>query len=437
MSSESNQGEGQDAPVIARLLRDGDDHLRKGSGTQADACFREILERQPDNPDALHRRGVIAFLRGDPGEASGLLRRAVSTRSEDPALCGHLANALMACGQLDEAVTYWQRALEYAPEYAAAYRRLGEAYFTKGDSEASETAYRKSLELAPNDPMGLALHWLGRLDEAEDAYRHALNIDPRYPLALKHLGVLLQERDKLDAAAECFEKLLEADPNDDVARHMLAATTGEITPSAPAGYVTRLFDDYADRFDAHLCTIDYQVPERIRDAVVEVAGNDQLAWRILDLGCGTGQCGETVKPLAAFLAGVDLYPRMIAKGRERNIYDSLIVGSIDDALEGQEPSFDLIIAGDTFIYVGHLSGVLAGCAHALRPGGLMAFSVESTDGDSYHLCPTGRYAHSVAHIDATAGASGMSVVYRRDIIIRKDPVPVPIPSQIVVLSKVA
>ena len=129
---------------------------------------------------------------------------------------------------------------------------------------------------------------------------------------------------------------------------------------------------------------------------MEVAGSDQLAWRILDLGCGTGQCGEAVRPLATFLAGVDLSPRMIAKARE-------------------------------------LSSVLAGCARALRADGLMAFSVENSDGDTYRLCPTGRYAHSVAYIDATADASGMCVVYRRDIIIRRDPAP--IPGQIVVLSR--
>jgi predicted TPR repeat methyltransferase len=508
VSSNSNQNEPRDVPDIARLMHEGDDYLRQGRGSQAEACFREVLEHEPDNPDALHRCGMVAFLRGDPHDASGLLRRAASTRSDDPTLCGHLASALMACGDLDEAIACWQRALESAPDYAAAYTRLGDAYFDKGDIEASETAYRKSIDIAPGDPrpfvglgrvlhfsgrnleaenvlhraleiggasaevcmrvgtvlleaggldaaldlfekavnvapdepgghasMGLALHWLGRCDDAEIAYRRALEIDPRHSLALKHLGVLLQERGQLDAAAECFESLLKVKPDDDVARHMLAATTGETTAGAPTGYVTRVFDDYADRFDAHLGMIDYHVPALIRDAVLEVAGGDRLSWRILDLGCGTGQCGEAVKPLAAFLAGVDLSPRMIAKSRERNIYDSLTVGSIDDALEEEEQSFDLIIAGDVFTYLGDLSGVLTGCARALRPDGFVAFSVETSDDDSYRLRPTGRYAHSTAYIAATADASGMSVVYRREATLRNDPMP--ITGQIFVLAKTA
>jgi predicted TPR repeat methyltransferase len=155
----------------------------------------------------------------------------------------------------------------------------------------------------------------------------------------------------------------------------------------------------------------------------------------MDLGCGTGQCGEAVRPLASFLTGVDLSPRMIAKARERKIYDSLIVGSIDDALEGRDGSFDLIIAGDVFIYVGDLSRVFAGCARALPSGGLVAFSIESTEGDAYRLCPTGRYAHSETYIDTIARASGLSLVFQRDIVVRNDPAP--IQGRIILLSKTA
>lgn len=508
VKSDSEQHKHGQAPDIAELLRDGDEHLRAGRGSEAETCFRAILEREPDNPIALHRSGVIAFLRGDAHDAVALLRRALSINGDDATLLGHLASALMACGQVDEAIASWQGALERAPDYAAAHTKLGDAYMAKGDLEASESAYRKSIALAPDAPeayvglgrllhfshrnqeaedalhralevgdaspetcilvgtvlleaggveaaldlfenavraapdearghasRGIALHWQGRPDAALQAYRRALDIDPRSPLALKHLGVLLQESDQLAAAAECFEKLLEMNPHDEVARHMLAATTGETTSSAPAGYVTRLFDDYADRFDEHLESIAYHVPKLIHDAIVEVAGGQISGLAVLDLGCGTGLCGEMVKPLADFLAGVDLSPRMIAKARERRIYDSLHVGSIEDALAGREPCYDLIIAGDVFTYVGDLAGVLAGCARVLQPKGLLAFSVESTNADGYRLCPTGRYAHAASYIDETADACSMPVVYRRSIILRNDPGP--IPGQIVVLSRAA
>jgi predicted TPR repeat methyltransferase len=506
VTAKSNHDEDQAGPDAAELMRAGDEHLRHGRGTQAQAAFRAVVERQPDNLDALHRLGMIAFLRGDPHEAVELLRRPAMARGDDATLCGHFASALMACGQTDEAIGYWQQAIVCAPDYAAAYGKLGDAYLAKGETQASESAYRKSIELAPEDPrplvglgrllhfsrrnqesedalhraleladgepevamlvgtvlleaggldaalelfeaavraqpdeprahasVGLALHWLARPEEAEQAYRRALNIDPRSALALKHLGVLLQERGQLDAAAECFQTILETNPKDEVARHMLAATSGDTTVRAPAGYVTRLFDDYADRFDEHLGTIDYHVPGLIRDAVLEVAGGGQTQWRILDLGCGTGLCGEVLRPLAATLAGVDLSSRMIAKARERTIYDSLIVSSMDEALEARENAFDLVVAGDVFTYVGDLSSVFAGCANALPTGGFLVFSVESCENGTYQLRPTGRYAHSMEYIESAAGDAGMSMIYRRDIILRNDPVP--IPGHIVAFSK--
>lgn len=508
MNGNSEHREKHRQADAAALIRDGDEHLHHGRGTQAEACFREALQREPDNPLAMHRSGVVALLRGDAREAAGLLRRAVASSSDSATLIGHLADALMACGEWDEAIGYWKRALECAPDFSSAYVKLGDACYSKGDIEASEDAYRKGIEIAPDDPsayiglgrvlhfggryrdaedalhralelghgsprvcmqvgtvlleaggldaalelfeaaaraepdepqahasMGLALHWLGRVEDARTSYERALSIDPRNRLALKHLGVLYQERNQLDAAAACFEKLLQVYPDDDVARHMLAATSGETTSGAPAGYVTRLYDDYADRFDEHLGSIDYRVPELIRDAIGEVIGDGDVTRRVLDLGCGTGLCGEVLRPIASTLAGIDLSPRMIAKADERRIYDSLTVGSMEEALDGREPVFDLIVAGDVFICVGDLSDILSRCARALPAGGYVVFSVETSEGDSYRLLPTGRYAHSTTYIEKIAAVAGLSVAYRRDIVLRNDPAP--IPGQIVVLAKAA
>lgn len=508
MSSERDQSRRNDGSDIADLIREGNEHLREGRGTRAEACFRKALEIAPDNPEALHRCGVVAYLRGAPEEAVPLLNRAASLHGDHPSLCDHLASALMACGRLDEAIVGWQRALALAPEFAAAHGKLGDAYFARGDIAASEAAYRtcialdpddtrafvglgrvlhfvnrndeaqqalrRALELAGDSPevctlvgtvlletgaletalelfesavhrdpeesralagMGIALQWLGRSEEAEVAYRRALTVDPRSALALKHLGVLCQERNRLEDAAECFEKLLEVNPDDDVARHMLAATSGTTTDNAPAGYVTRLYDDYADRFDEHLDSIDYHVPSLIREAVLAAAPNETPAWQVLDLGCGTGQCGEAVRSLAASLSGVDLSPRMIAKGRERRIYDSLSVANIEEALAAADEEYDLIVAGDVFIYFGDLSHVFAGCARALRAGGLVAFSVETSEENGYRLRPTGRYAHSPEYIDAASAAAGLSVVSNRSAVLRNDPQP--IHGQVVVLARPA
>ena len=409
-----------------------------GKLDEAVSHWQRVIELAPDYAAAYVNLGDTYFAKSETELSEAAYRKSIALAPDNPKAFVGLARMLHFSNRSGEAESALHQALELAGDAPEVWNLVGTVLLETGGLDAALELFEGSVVKAPAEPQGhtgkgIALHLLARPDEARAAYRRALEIDPRYPLALKHLGVLLQECGELDAAAECFRQLLAANPNDDMARHMLAATAGETTASAPAGYVTRLFDDYADRFDSHLSQISYRVPEQIRDMVVDIAGTERLEWRILDLGCGTGMCGEAMRPLAAFLAGADLSPRMIAKSRERNIYDSLITGSIEDALEGQECTFHLIVAGDVFTYVGDLASAFAGSARALRPGGLMAFSIEEEDGDNYHLCPTGRYAHSPAYVDKTAIAYGLSVVRRQDIVVRNDPQP--IPGQIVVLAK--
>jgi predicted TPR repeat methyltransferase len=107
--------------------------------------------------------------------------------------------------------------------------------------------------------------------------------------------------------------------------------------------------------------------------------------------------------------GVDLSPGMIAKARARNTYDDLIVGDLVAELTSTRERFDLIFSADVLIYLGDLSAPIGAAAHALRPGGLLAFTVEAAGGSGYALTHTGRYAHSTAYVRQVATASGLAV----------------------------
>jgi len=54
------------------------------------------------------------------------------------------------------------------------------------------------------------------------------------------------------------------------------------------------------------------------------------------------------------------------------------------------------------IYLGELAGFLAAAARVTPPGGLVAFNVETTWDAPYLLLPSGRFAHSVAALQANA-----------------------------------
>ena len=61
---------------------------------------------------------------------------------------------------------------------------------------------------------GLALQYMGRLDEAEHEYQSALAIDPKHLNTHSNYGILLKELGRLDEAEHEYQSALAIDPND-------------------------------------------------------------------------------------------------------------------------------------------------------------------------------------------------------------------------------
>jgi len=149
-------------------------------------------------------------------------------------------------------------------------------------------------------------------------------------------------------------------------------------------------------------------------------------WDVLDLGCGTGLVGVEIAPHAKRLVGVDLSPKMIERARKRGIYSELICGDLMTALAVSD-CYDVVVAGDVFVYVGKLDAVIPAARRALRPGGVLAFSVESaedvraaagTGTKDYWLGPTGRYAHHADYIRSLAFSSGFTLGHMKKVRLR-------------------
>ncbi|MCP5412686.1 MAG: methyltransferase [Alphaproteobacteria bacterium] len=295
-----------------------------------------------------------------------------------------------------------------------------------------------------------ALAAAGLTGEALAEAREAVSLNPGAAVAVLALGEALLAAELLPAAIAELQRVLRLDRNMDIARLHLAEAwlkAGEagqalnmlqtLEPSpdterleqvaramlaarrSDAGYVRHLFDQFAGAFDSHMVGhLGYAGPQILLDlaglvmpALMDPAGA-QLS--VLDLGCGTGLAGVVFRPLAARLDGIDLSPRMIEKAGERQIYDHLAVADLETALADPGPAllaaYDLILAADTFVYLGDLSGVLAGAAARLAPGGFLLFTVEAGPDDGYDLGPKRRWRHGEAYLRSAAEAAGFSVV---------------------------
>jgi len=324
-------------------------------------------------------------------------------------------------GQFEQLEAFCQALSKQHPKDGFGWQLLGLAIKMQGRDADSVPALQAAARLLPNDwqshvNLGSAYLAQNKLKPAECCFAQALRLSPGNLKALDTLGDIQRRLGKTDAALKTFQRRLSLTPDDGHTQHLIAMLSGEQTTTAPADYVSRTFDEYAEHFDQHLTgTLQYRVPTLISDALRAYAPAPKGAWRVLDLGCGTGLVGEAISPWAAHMVGVDLSAKMLAKAKERQLYQDLICADLLSMMRTTATaSFDLIVAGDVFVYIGQLDELLAEAKRLLQPDGLFVFSTETlTSSDatvSYRLQPTGRYAHAAEDLQRQAETLGFEVI---------------------------
>jgi Flp pilus assembly protein TadD len=130
----------------------------------------------------------------------------------------NLGLVLVGNGQIESAITHFERALEIQPLYADAYNNVGTALFHTGRRREAVVQYEKAVELAPDQPrfqnnLGTALAQSGRLTEALLHFRKAVELKPDFENAHADLGYALLLQGETDEALSQFQKALELRPD--------------------------------------------------------------------------------------------------------------------------------------------------------------------------------------------------------------------------------
>jgi predicted O-linked N-acetylglucosamine transferase (SPINDLY family) len=152
---------------------------QSGRLAEAGALYREVLEKRPRDPSALHLLGLVTHQQGDHAGAAALIRRAIAI----------------------------------APAAADFYKNLG-VVLTAGEKfEEAIESYRHALAMRPNDPeahfnLAIVFARVNRHAEAIAACRAALGLKPDYIAALNLLGISLAATDELDAAETAYDRSL-------------------------------------------------------------------------------------------------------------------------------------------------------------------------------------------------------------------------------------
>jgi predicted TPR repeat methyltransferase len=254
----------------------------------------------------------------------------------------------------------------------------------------------------------------GDLAAAADLLTQALELTPGYAVAWFALGEVHDRLGEKAAAIAAFRSAREADPDDrhGAALHLTRLGAAPVA-AMPEHYVRTLFDGYAPRFDRALTEgLGYRGPELLLRAV-EASDRRMKFGSVADLGCGTGLGGAAFRAYADRMVGVDLSSAMLAEARGKGIYDRLVEDDVVRFLAAEGPPnarYHLILAADVFVYLDDLAPVLEGSAQALAADGIIAFSVETHEGDGVILRDTLRYAHGAAHVRAALADANLKVI---------------------------
>jgi predicted TPR repeat methyltransferase len=199
----------------------------------------------------------------------------------------------------------------------------------------------------------------------------------------------------------------------------------------PPAYVRALFDQYAPKFETALIgDLGYRGPALLFKAVLGACNEVRkpaFFKRAIDLGCGTGLAANAFAKEVDHFLGIDLSPRMIEKASLTGLYAQLQVSDMLQGLQGRSgASADLVLAADAMVYLADLAPVLREVRRVLVSGGMLAFTVETHDGDDVILGEGLRYAHGAAHVRASIAEAGLKLTrLERSSARNEDNTPVP------------
>lgn len=392
--------------------------LSEGTFENAQADLDQAVSAEPDHSGLRKCRAELRRRLGDLDGAARDAAEAVILDSGDPTAKALLGELLLQLGRADDAVACLTEAVASAPREVVFREVLAQALTASGDMAGALETLLDGIRIVPGATAtrnAAILLCIRRRDfvQAERLAEQA-RIDGLADASTFGLkGHALSGLGRQDEAAIAYNEALKLAPGDAHIRH-LAAAAGS-APKTPYDFVRTLFDDDADRFEAHIVELGYRVPGLIRRHVIAFAA-EASTGPVLDLGCGTGLVALALSDLALGpFTGVDLSPRMLERAREKALYATLREARLPAALREDTVMWRLILAADLLCYFGPLDDMLGAVRDRMRPGGRFIFTVEELLADHDGTIPgngdwalgrQGRYAHAARYVASTVDALG-------------------------------
>ncbi len=203
-------------------------HQKAGRTAQAEILYRQVLESEPHNTEALSGLGAGLMQNQQMEEALEIFGLAATLRPNDPGLLRNLGMAYTFAGRLHEAQTCLERALALEPESPECLCQLAFLRFSQGEQESAEDLYLRALKIDPSRAathlnLGSVYAKDGNWQLAAQCYAKAVESDPENWTALNNLGQSLLRLGEPGEAEQVLQRALLLDPGNPGLTSSLAA----------------------------------------------------------------------------------------------------------------------------------------------------------------------------------------------------------------------
>ena len=201
-------------------------HHQAGNIGAAEQLYRQILQQQPQNVDALSMMGVICCQRGNLEQGIAIYRQALTIRPEHRQTRENLNLALWKQGKrlMDEAIANFNLAINFEPANVQTHNVLAGIYLEQGLYEPAITLYQQSLTVNPSNitalnGIGAALQLQGKSSFAAHFYQQALALQPDNIDSLVGVSKAMLDQGNVDEALSIINRTLTLSPNHAIVRY--------------------------------------------------------------------------------------------------------------------------------------------------------------------------------------------------------------------------
>jgi tetratricopeptide (TPR) repeat protein len=202
----------------------GSAFFQRGYYDEAAASFQLALRDDPSSAEAEYGLGSVYLKQEKNAEARASFEQTLKLTANYPDTAPNAWNnlGLLATreGRTNDAIGYFQQALQVSPDYWTALENLGNAYRQQRRWDDARATLERAVAARPKEPeanYSLAMVY-AQTDDTTRAYQYlqtALNLRPDYPEALNNLAILYLRTRRRDDAVAKFEECIRVAPGFD------------------------------------------------------------------------------------------------------------------------------------------------------------------------------------------------------------------------------